>query len=172
MFNFLKYLLIAILVGLLFKFMPNLGMNDHQVLTSLLLVLIVIIVVDLLFGVTEGLQNVTPIQNYNGPFVFADPEPVSSTFEDEMHLHQRFDFDLAEPAMIQDGEVNEDLSGRQIDGTIPADAIPSLICESKINSFIRQNNFMRPSQVTNDGNVSYAGHDAEDVNRVHWQQFY
>lgn len=157
--NLLRYLLVAVLIGLILKYTPDVGMNDNQVLTAVLVALIVIVLVDLFVGVREGMRTVA---NHDGSFMFEDPEPITSFYQDEMELHPQFDFDISEPAMLQYGEFTEDLRGRRPGRReIMNDQLPAKICKSKVKSFIRQNNFMNPIQNPIDNNSS-----------VHWQQFY
>jgi len=156
--NLLKYLLVAVIIGLILKYTPDVDMTDNQVLTAAIVALIVIVVVDLLFGGREGMRVVP---GHDGSFMFEDPEPITSMYEDEMEAHPQYDFDISEPAMIQYGEFTEDLRGRHHRKEIPADRIPAKICKSKVKSFIRQNNFMRPLQ-----------NPIHNNSRVHWQNFY
>jgi hypothetical protein len=156
--NLLRYLLVAVVIGLILKYTPDVGMTDNQVLTAVLVALIVIVLADLLFGVREGMKAVG---GHDGSFMFEDPEPITSFYEDEMESHPQFDFDISEPAMIQYGEFTEDLRGRRHHRReIMNDQLPSKICKSKVKSFIRQNNFMRPLQNPIDNN-----------SRVHWSAF-
>ena len=146
--NLLRYLLVAVLIGLILKYTPDVGMTDNQVLTAVLVALIVIVLVDLFAGVREGMHSTGM--------------PISSVFEDEMEAHPEFDFDIAEPAMIQYGEFTQDLRGRPPHRReIMNDQLPAKICRSKVKSFIRQNNFMDPIQ-----------NPIHNNSRVHWQPFY
>ena len=165
----LNYFLIAIIVGLVLKYAPGVGMDDKQIVSTILIALGIVILSDVLFVKrSEGMGQIDLMDMMSkykgGPIVYDDPRPIRAMDEDEFESRLRHGYLDSDPARLHYGEFSEDLRGRTMGGDrISMDELQSLMCQSKMDSFARQRNLHKFVPETQVG---------KDRSHLNWQKLY